>query len=70
MDVAVRRAVRAGVPLPEVARAAATTPAQALGLDGIGAITAGGRADLVVLDGDLDVRGVVARGRWVEEPPA
>ena len=53
MDVAVRRAVQAGLPLPEVARAAATTPARALGLDGIGAITAGGRADVVVLGGDL-----------------
>ena len=70
MDVAVRRAVQAGLPLPEVARAAATTPARALGLDGIGAITAGGRADVVVLDGDLEVVGVVARGRWVDGPPA
>ena len=70
MDVAVRRAVQAGLPLPDVARAAATTPARALGLDGVGAITAGGRADLVVLDHDLEVRGVVARGRWVEGPPA
>ena len=70
MDVAVRRAVHAGLALPEVARAASTTPARALGLDGVGAIAPGARADLVVLDADLVVRGVVARGRWVEGPPA
>ena len=70
MDVAVRRAVQAGLALPDVARAAATTPARALGLDGVGTVTPGSRADLVVLDADLVVAGVLARGRWVDGPPS
>jgi N-acetylglucosamine-6-phosphate deacetylase len=70
MDVAVRRAVQAGLALPAVARAAATTPARALGLEGVGTVTPGSRADLVVLDAGLAVRGVLARGRWVDGPPS
>ncbi|HEY8504184.1 MAG TPA: N-acetylglucosamine-6-phosphate deacetylase [Gemmataceae bacterium] len=52
-----------GVPLPEVVRMASLTPAQVLGLEGaIGSIAPGKRADLVVLDPGLEVRGVFVGG--------
>ena len=66
MDVAFRRMVQIGVPLPAVSAAASTTPARVLGLAGeTGAIRPGLRADLVVLDADWQVRAVVAAGRLV-----
>lgn len=69
MDVGLRRAVQvAGVPMAEAVEAAATTPARALGLDDVGALAPGLRADLVVLDEDLAVRSVLGRGRWVALP--
>jgi N-acetylglucosamine-6-phosphate deacetylase len=66
MDAAVRRTVRElGLPLEDVAIAASLTPARALGLDHeIGSLAAGKFADLVVLDEDLMVRGVLKRGEW------
>lgn len=64
---AVRNAVRSlGVDVPEAVRSASSVPAAALGLDGVGRIEVGGRADLVVLDDDLEVREVVYEGAWVE----
>ncbi len=66
MDAAVRFAVRtAGLPLLEVVRAASTTPAAAWGLRDVGALEAGRRADLVVLDEDLEVVRVMRAGAWV-----
>ncbi|MGH3436640.1 MAG: N-acetylglucosamine-6-phosphate deacetylase [Sciscionella sp.] len=65
MDSAVWRAVkRAGVPLVHAIRAAATTPAGSLGLELVGVIAKGKRADLVVLGEDLTVDAVMARGTW------
>jgi N-acetylglucosamine-6-phosphate deacetylase len=66
MDAAVRFAVRtAGLPLLDVVHAASTAPARAWGLDGVGAIEPGRRADLVVLDDALDVVRVMRAGAWV-----
>ncbi|HLU33546.1 MAG TPA: N-acetylglucosamine-6-phosphate deacetylase [Natronosporangium sp.] len=66
MDAALRRAIRAGLSIVEAARAAATTPARAIGLGGtLGAIAPGLRADLVVLDPDLRVVRVVRAGTTV-----
>jgi N-acetylglucosamine-6-phosphate deacetylase len=66
MDAAVRFAVRtAGLPLLDVVRAASTTPARAWGLDDVGALSAGRRADLVVLDDGLAVVRVMRSGAWV-----
>lgn len=49
-----RRAVSFGVPLEQALRAATITPAQAMGwFDTLGSITEGKRADVLVLDGDL-----------------
>ncbi len=64
MDATVRHAVRdIGLPLVDVALAAATTPARLLGIaDRTGSLTAGKAADLVVLDHDLHVRAVLADG--------
>ncbi|ONH59284.1 N-acetylglucosamine-6-phosphate deacetylase [Frankia sp. CcI49] len=70
MDAAVRRAVRAGLPIETAVAAAATTPARVLGLRGsCGAIEPGLAADLVVLDADLAVTGVLAGGRWAGAGP-
>ncbi|WP_307814339.1 N-acetylglucosamine-6-phosphate deacetylase [Nocardioides baculatus] len=66
MDAAVRFAVRtAGLPLLDVVHAASTAPARAFGLADVGALEAGRRADLVVLDGDLTVDRVMRAGAWV-----
>ena len=65
MARAVRYAVRhVGLPLEEAVRAATATPAAMLGLEGVGALVPGHRADLVVLDADLEVRRVMRRGQW------
>jgi N-acetylglucosamine-6-phosphate deacetylase len=66
MAGAVRYAVReAGLALPDVVRAATTTPATMLGLPRVGALRPGYAADLVVLDDDLRVARVMKSGRWV-----
>ena len=67
MDAALRHAVAAGVALPDACRMVATTPARAIGLgDQVGALQAGLRADLVVLDDELDVVRVMRAGAWLE----
>ncbi|MEU6407577.1 N-acetylglucosamine-6-phosphate deacetylase [Microbispora sp. NPDC046933] len=70
MDVAFRRTVReVGRSLVDAALMASLTPARVLGLDGeVGSITVGKYADLVVLDDDLRVGGVMKRGAWVRHP--
>lgn len=67
MDVAFRRAVLdVGLPIERAAAAAATTPAQVLGLgQECGSIAAGLAADLVHLDDELRVRRVMVAGRWL-----
>ena len=67
MDDALRRAVRdSGLPIERAAAAAATNPARVLGLqDRLGSIAPGRRADLVVLDDELQVERVMAAGEWV-----
>lgn len=64
LDRAVRNAVAAGVPLMVALRAATSRPADYLGLPDVGRIAPGARADLIVLDDDLEVRRVLWRGRW------
>lgn len=67
MDAALRHAVRAGIPMADACRMVATTPARAIGLgDQVGALQVGLRADLVVLDDDLNVVRVMRAGSWVE----
>jgi N-acetylglucosamine-6-phosphate deacetylase len=60
------RAVAAGLPVPDAATAASTTPARVLGLDDrIGALRPGRYADLVVFDEELRLRAVMRRGQWL-----
>ena len=64
MDHGVRTMHRtAGVPLPEAVRMATLTPARILGIDKeVGSLEPGKRADLVVLDRELNVQGVYIGG--------
>ncbi len=63
MDAAVRNAVSWGIPIETASAAASGTPARLLGLDDrTGAIEAGKRADLVVLDDSLHVDAVIVAG--------
>ncbi|MFC0503800.1 N-acetylglucosamine-6-phosphate deacetylase [Micromonospora costi] len=67
MDAALRHAVATGIPMADAARMVATTPARAIGLgDQVGALQVGLRADLVVLDDDLNVIRVLRAGSWQE----
>ncbi len=50
-------------------RQASINPARALGLPSAGLVP-GATADLVVLDSELEVAGVLRRGAWVVEPGA
>jgi N-acetylglucosamine-6-phosphate deacetylase len=67
MDHCVRTMHRAAkVPLPEVIRMATLTPARILGVDRqVGSLDAGKRADLVVLDKELNVKQVYVSGERV-----
>jgi N-acetylglucosamine-6-phosphate deacetylase len=66
MDHALRNAVKAsGLSIERACAAASLVPARALGLDQeLGSIAPGRRADLLVLDDDLQVTDVMASGRW------
>src|SRR5674476_1218555 len=55
----------AGIPLLEAVTAASATPSQALALPGVGALQAGYGADVVVVDDELSLRGVLRRGQWL-----
>lgn len=55
----IKNLVSFGIPFEQAVKAATLTPAQAIGLDGeIGSIEVGKRADLVVLDENLEIVGV------------
>jgi N-acetylglucosamine-6-phosphate deacetylase len=71
MDASLRHAVHcAGIPIIDAAIAAATTPATVLGLaDHTGSLHAGKDADLVILNHDLTVHTVLARGTEVYPRP-
>lgn len=65
LDDAVRNMVAADAPLADAVAAASTNPLSLLGIDDRGRIEAGQRADLVVLDPDLNVRRVMLAGEWL-----
>ena len=65
MDVALKNAVTAGIPLEVASRMLSETPARSLGLSDRGTLQAGLRADLVVLDHELNVLEVYVEGREV-----
>lgn len=72
MDRAFAFAVdQAGFSIEDAVAATSTNPARLLGIgDRTGSLTVGRNADLVVLDGDLSVRSVMARGSWAVPGPA
>ena len=65
LDQAVRNATAVGVPLHVASRLASSVPAAYLGLADRGALAPGLRADVVMLDGALNVTEVVVGGRRV-----
>jgi N-acetylglucosamine-6-phosphate deacetylase len=72
MSEGLRRAVRdSGLSVEQASAAASANPARVLGLEAsIGSIAPGRRADLVVLDDDLQVTAVMAGGGWCDENDA
>ncbi|MFC7218727.1 N-acetylglucosamine-6-phosphate deacetylase [Streptomyces polyrhachis] len=70
MDRVLRRAVTVDrIPVADAVRALSANPARLLGAyERIGSLEAGKDADLVVLDGDFAVAGVLRKGAWVVRP--
>jgi len=65
LDRAVRIAVSAGVDQADALRAATENPAAYLGLEQVGRLAPGCRADLLDLDAELNVRRVMWGGQWI-----
>ncbi|MER6530358.1 N-acetylglucosamine-6-phosphate deacetylase [Streptomyces sp. NPDC001508] len=70
LDRAFKRAVTVDrLPVPDVVAALSANPARLLGLaDRVGSLEPGKDADLVLLDADFDVKGVMRQGAWVVDP--
>ena len=70
LDTAFRRAVTVDrLSVDDVVRSISANPARLLGLyDRVGSLDPGKDADLVVLDADFVLKGVMRRGEWIIEP--
>jgi N-acetylglucosamine-6-phosphate deacetylase len=70
LDRAFRRAVTVDrLPVEDVVAAISANPAKLLGLyDRVGSLEPGKDADLVLLDDDFRLKGVMRRGEWVVDP--
>ncbi|MFI9584430.1 N-acetylglucosamine-6-phosphate deacetylase [Streptomyces sp. NPDC052236] len=70
LDTAFRRAVTIDrLPVEDVVRAISANPAKLLGAyDKVGSLEPGKDADLVVLDAEFALKGVMRKGVWVVEP--
>lgn len=70
LDRAFRRAVTVDrLPVEDVVAALSANPARLLGVyDRVGSLEPGKDADLVVLDADFALKGVMRRGTWVVDP--
>ncbi len=69
LDSALRRVVNAGVPMVDAVAALSATPARVLGLaNEVGSLCTGLVANLLVLDADLEVEGIMVDGDWERKP--
>ncbi|MFJ3586033.1 N-acetylglucosamine-6-phosphate deacetylase [Streptomyces sp. NPDC090127] len=70
LDRAFKRAATIDkLPVEDIVQAISANPARLLGVDDrVGSLEPGKDADLVVLDADFDVKGVMRKGTWVVEP--
>jgi N-acetylglucosamine-6-phosphate deacetylase len=70
LDRAFRRAVTVDrLPVQDVVAALSANPARLLGMDDrVGSLEPGKDADLVLLDADFTLKGVMRRGDWVVAP--
>ncbi|MEU0247050.1 N-acetylglucosamine-6-phosphate deacetylase [Streptomyces sp. NPDC006235] len=70
LDSAFKRAVTVdGLSVEDAVKALSATPARLLGMDDrIGSLEPGKDADLVLLDADYELKGVMRRGEWVVGP--
>ncbi|MGW5972966.1 N-acetylglucosamine-6-phosphate deacetylase [Streptomyces sp. NPDC055186] len=70
LDRALKRAVTVdGLPVEHAVAALSANPARLLGMDDrIGSLEPGKDADLVVLDAEFALKGVMRRGEWVVDP--
>lgn len=68
LSAALRHSVlEAGVPTAQALQAATAHPARMIGLSDTGALSPGNRADLVLLNDQLLVEGVMRAGQWVSD---
>ncbi|MEV8391219.1 MULTISPECIES: N-acetylglucosamine-6-phosphate deacetylase [unclassified Streptomyces] len=69
-DIAFKRAATVDrLPVEDIVRAISANPARLLGVyDKVGSLEPGKDADLVVLDKEFSVKGVLHKGEWVIEP--
>ncbi|MET8640069.1 N-acetylglucosamine-6-phosphate deacetylase [Streptomyces sp. NPDC004675] len=70
LDRAFRRAVTVDrLPVQDVVAAISANPAKLLGIDDrVGSLEPGKDADLVLLDAEFELKGVMRRGEWVVDP--
>ncbi|GAA3864421.1 N-acetylglucosamine-6-phosphate deacetylase [Streptomyces lacrimifluminis] len=70
LDRAFKRAVTVDrIPVTDAVAALSANPARLLGMDDrVGSLEPGKDADLVLLDADFTVKGVMRKGSWVVEP--
>ncbi|MET7852555.1 N-acetylglucosamine-6-phosphate deacetylase [Streptomyces avermitilis] len=70
LDRALQRAVTVdGLPVEDAVTALSTNPARLLGVyDRVGSLEPGKDADLVVLDAEFTLKGVMRKGEWVVDP--
>ncbi|WP_046506232.1 N-acetylglucosamine-6-phosphate deacetylase [Streptomyces odonnellii] len=70
LDTAFKRAATVDrLPVEDIVQAISANPAKLLGVDDrVGSLEPGKDADLVVLDADFSVKGVLYKGDWIVEP--